>query len=157
MSDAICNKCQVRKPWGKRKSCQRCFLRARKYRQKVLCQGYAPLDEILERPPVRLLRALQHWGWVDSFEWYELSGLPEWTITNDIERQRHMEVLHQAAHRLVADRLVERRTLRTEGATPRGGNAYRITPKGRAWLAEQLKPDTSVCSDAEAAPEERAA
>lgn len=111
-----------------RATCEHCH----EHHQRPLA-AYRPLDEVLARPTVRVLRALQ---WFDGVTAADL--LDALDIEDEGERNDYNHRLWWAG---------TRGYVRGE----RWG-LYRITDAGRAWLAKQIaRADVGVASDEEAA------
>jgi hypothetical protein len=91
---------------------------ARKPRQPK----YIPLDELLDSPKVRLLRAIRTFEWAMSAHLMEYLGVP-----SKVEDKRVHDVYSQHLARLVHGGLVERRGLKPMCQ-------YRITSAGRNEL-----------------------
>jgi DNA-binding MarR family transcriptional regulator len=111
--------------------------------------NYVPLDEVLESHPVRVLRALRHFDWIDTRDVFDLAlnaELNEITGRQSVERS----ALSQAIVRLVRRGLAERQQL--------GANVWvlRITAAGRRALARCLTPDTRIATSDELAETEDA-
>jgi hypothetical protein len=79
--------------------------------------AYRPVDEILERPSIRILRAIR---------WFDAVTATDLLDAMDITEDRAAWAVRLA--QLARDGLLS------------GGSwrVYRITPAGRAWLARQL-------------------
>lgn len=107
---------------------------------------YTPLDHILESPTTRILRRLR---WFDEAEVGDLLDAAGYSVEDSLQRNNATKALS----RLVAAGHVAARAVRAKQS--RGNRTltlYRITQSGREELARRLRPDTSVCSDREAAP-----
>ena len=90
---------------------------------------YQPLDEFLQRPGIRVLRALRWFDWVEPADLIVASGIDEDSRDN----------FDKALTRGVRDGHIERRReMTTRGA----GYVYRITAAGRARLAERIEAAT---------------
>lgn len=115
---------------GKRRSqCQVCidaYTRpvSRPAKQRTL-SGYQPIDETLQLPRVRLLRALRWFDWVTLHDLLDALDMDE---CDDRPRWAHKTAMHL----LSRGGFVE--TLRV----PLVGVMYRITAKGRAELAGRI-------------------
>lgn len=83
---------------------------------------YLPIDELLELPRVRVLRALKH------FDWMSMKQICEWLNEHD---SASWQALNSALKRHTESGCVELR----DSTIPRH---YRITPKGRAELVQIL-------------------
>lgn len=93
---------------------------------------YAPLDDVLERTSVRLLRALQRFDGVTCEDLLDALDIEE-------EKQRWA-----GSARL--------RGMRKYGLVSRESDLYRITNAGRVWLAKQIaRADVGVATEEEAA------
>lgn len=106
---------------------------------------YVPLDELLARPPIRILRALRR------FDWLYVSDLRS---VLDIDSAPYLErnAFSVVLGRLIRGGLVERReSPRTWPGAGRNCYDVRLTARGRAELERRLAPDLSVL-DAPARP-----
>lgn len=91
---------------------------------------YIPLDEILEQPATRILRALRHFDWVRGPDLFAALEVPDFSVgKKNPERDRYSAALS----RLVKDGLVERSTRAVDGFL------NRITKAGRVSLANRLQ------------------
>lgn len=121
--------------------------------RSIIPGGYMPIDELLEQPLVKMLRALRHFGWIDILDLLDvLNVAPNDRVgVQSIERNN----LSQAMVRAARTGLIERRPTRrhTQVRTSSGRNVYdvRITPRGRDWLARRLTPDTRIAGPREVA------
>jgi DNA-binding MarR family transcriptional regulator len=92
---------------------------------------YIPIDELLQRPDIRALRALRWFDWVTAEEIGDTLGLPP----PDESPQRN--TLVAAITRLVNRGEIQRRP------APHGSHGarfeYRITAKGRARVERRLQ------------------
>ncbi len=92
--------------------------------------GYAPLDETLAKPRVRILRVLQHFGWATTEDIRIALDVPPVAIEWDR--------LNTATSRLTRDGHLER-----AGKFPEF--IYRITPSGRRELQAELARGFAGC------------
>jgi hypothetical protein len=141
---SVCNNC-TKPPLPGRSKCASCIeVQKRAYHRRremgIIAGDYRPIDEVLESPPVRILRALRHFDGISCFDLFEIIGVPRHNGGTDALRDAHT----QALCRLNKAGLIER--MRFSGMLVRGEgfNWYRVTEAGRQWLAEQLKPDTKT-------------
>ncbi len=81
---------------------------------------YVPLDELLERPRVRILRTLQRHDWMTTYELCELLNVPE----------HERNTFGSMVNRLARLGLIDRRGARSF--------EYRINAAGRGDLIELL-------------------
>lgn len=97
--------------------------------QRHLVDAYEPIEDILARPKVRILRALRWFGWVSGEDLWLALDVPEWNTTDadadNSERNRMQTMLGYLT-----------RTGRVE-TCQRG--VYRLTDLGRADLARTLR------------------
>lgn len=94
-------------------------------------KAYTPLDELLEQPGIRILRALRFHDWVTTSTLLD-AGLMERTAADD-----------RALYRLVEAGHVERK--RTVGHHAE----YRITAAGKAHLVQRLQSPLLVATERE--------
>ena len=109
-----CSKCGRRSAVGGSVRCAECQAKNRRDPGDL----YVPLDEVLAKPRIRILRQLRHHDWTIAVELLDLIG-----TTSASERNRYACVLGSA----VVAGLVERRDRF-------GTFEYRITQAGRAAL-----------------------
>ncbi len=112
---------------------------------------YTPIDEALTRAPVRLLRAMRHFGWASCTELLEALGIPEMnqrSASGFRLPDRERNTLAQALGRLVKSGLAEKTDGRALGARRMGiyvdvdnCSLYRITAAGRAEYQRQVTTD----------------
>ncbi len=99
---------------------------------------YIPLEFILEKPRVRLLRALRFMDWIEAIELFDRMGLVESASDDNRDRDRHY---HRLSH-LIAEGSVEVRKVkqpsvaRSTQRTTITRQEYRITPSGRDALKQ---------------------
>jgi hypothetical protein len=92
---------------------------------------YVPLDEWLERPRIKLLRALRWMDWTTSGAAYLAIGVPDFDRSENRDRDRYVSALSH----LVRAGQVERRRVSWQGLRARASEyEYRITDRGRAEL-----------------------
>lgn len=92
---------------------------------------YIPLDEILERPTTRLLRALRWFEWVSSIDLLHALGV-EWSPERSADNAEHHRYTASLS-RLTKTGMVERQGSRSHGYL------YRISQKGRDELHRLLQ------------------
>lgn len=93
--------------------------------------AYQPLEEILERPDVRVLRAL---CWFDGVS------------TSDLLDSMDID---DSEDRVMFDMIIRQHRIRKRIG---GAGLHHITPAGRSWLAKQLaRADVGVATEEEAA------
>jgi len=124
-----------------RQRCRDCFNahrtrnRTSQSRKPDAGERYVPIDDIVQMPKVRVLRAIRHMGWVEAPDLYEAMDLDD----DRRIRSRH----HTGLSRAVAAGHVERRVC-TQRRTDGNGNRlievfeYRITQAGRDALRAVL-------------------
>lgn len=117
----VMTKEQRREHWKK----QRAELRA-----ELRGTNYVPLDELLDKPRVKILRTLQRFDWITKASLLHACGLV--FDEGDVESLREWNAHEQALIREVKAGAVERRRLA-------GMNEHRIAPSGRELLARLLK------------------
>lgn len=99
--------------------------------------GYVPIDVLLKKPPIRLLRAIRRFDWIDTKDVFDLLGVP---CDGADTPQRNIYL--KALSRLFLDGLVVGRPI--GGRTQNGGpyvncREYRISKDGMEWLARQIE------------------
>jgi len=94
---------------------------------------YVPLDELLQVPAVRVLRALSRYDWIERQDLYDALDLPPNRAAPQL-----LNTYHMAVSRSVRLGHIEARDCRffRQFMT----RDFRITPAGRAWLAKRLRP-----------------
>lgn len=116
-------------------------------------QRYVPIDELLEQPLIRLLRALRHFGWVDIADLLDAMDVAPNERTGVAGRERNG--VSVALRRCVRDGLIERRRSRrhTQTRTTSGRNVYdvRLTSAGRTFLSQRLDTPLPLASARELA------
>lgn len=119
-------------PAGRRVLQLREHRRAYRVRQRGAGTGtrYVPLDQILEQPSTRLLRALRRFDWVQPADLYDAAGFPDY-IDETVNPERNAAAA--ALSRLVKQGHVER------GRRQVGGYPHRITASGVALLEQLLR------------------
>lgn len=91
---------------------------------------YIPLDEILDQPSTRILRALRHFDWVRGPDLFAALEVPDFVVgKKNPERDRYSAALS----RLAKDGLVERSKRAVDGFL------HRITDAGRLSLVARLQ------------------
>lgn len=99
--------------------------------QRHLVDAYEPIEDILARPKVRILRALRWFGWVTAADLFTALDLSDWVRNGDNrERLNYTSTLRG----LVNAGRVER-----DGHGRGVEHAYRLTDLGRADLARMLR------------------
>jgi len=143
-----CDRCRRelprrRRPYAPTALCARCRAeqneerRNRRAGDRIL---YTPLDEILELPAVRILRALRWFGWVEADELLLVAGAPE--------HWEDRQAFHQALSRITRAGHADRWTLAlVEGKRIVRTQRYQITESGRRELARRLTVDMEVARD----------
>lgn len=89
--------------------------------------AYKPLDEILDTPPVRILRALRWFDWATRGDLF--------LALDDLEP----DSIRWAAHQQALVQLVKRGSIESCGRGRRTTQTYRITRSGHAELARRLE------------------
>lgn len=119
-----CDRCCTRPRLLDHAQCAKCIEKRRtRERAQVEQQNeYVPLDEILERPRVRILRQLRHHDWTTPVELLDVLDVP-----GKSERNRYGAALAGA----VTCGLIERRDLYSTAE-------YRITMRGREFLRREI-------------------
>ena len=115
---------------------ERAIARAAKVRE-LRGVDYTPLDELIAKPVVRLLRGLRFHDWITGPSLLDLCDVPPFDERDHLVR----DAFTQALSRIVKRGLVERRDQlapRREFTAMRQYE-YRITEAGRAKLAALLK------------------
>lgn len=153
-----CDRCRRPLPPDRRQlgaivQCPRC-LAERRDAMRLARAGeriaYTPLDEIIQQPLVRILRALRWFGCVEIGDLYLALNAEEYD--HGAERL----ALAQALSRAVRAGFIEHRKARAfwSGRDRHSLNSYRITPAGRAELARRMTIDMEIADD-EPATDER--
>jgi DNA-binding IclR family transcriptional regulator len=84
---------------------------------------YEPLDELLDRPRTRLLRAFARFEWMSAFDLFDAIDLPE----------------HNRPNHVATLLVLQRRGYLKRRGSRRRGVEYRITNLGRRELARILE------------------
>lgn len=102
---------------------------------------YTPIDEMIRRPPTRIMRILRHHGWLYIGELRDMLG----------GDQKERNASQTALRRLIAAGFVERRP--APQVWGGGADCYdvRLTDKGRAEIVRRLSSDLPIATDREAA------
>lgn len=94
-------------------------------------KNYTPLDEILETPSTRILRALRWFDWVSSPDLMNAAGVPDFVVEYGDNHERN--AASAALSRLVRSGYVERGVRLLDGYT------HRITKAGLRELKLRLR------------------
>lgn len=91
--------------------------------------AYVPIDEKLETPRVRMLRAMLRFDWVSTRELFEVLSVAEYEHDDRLEYDRYTQAL---------SRLRKREDLIEQRGRP-NAYEYRLTPAGRALASTPLR------------------
>lgn len=98
-------------------------------------RGYKPIDVVLAKPRVRLLRALRFFDWTSNEQLFDALGVPLFDEDDRTERDAYAAALSRLVR---VEMLVERREQLTKRRERNGLRAYeyRLTDTGRAAVKE---------------------
>ncbi|MGN6107260.1 MAG: hypothetical protein ACTHU0_19285 [Kofleriaceae bacterium] len=109
---------------------------------------YTPIDELLRIPSVRILRALKHQDWITSGDLFELLSVPHASEDRHVYGTHSKALSRHVQHGYVESRLGHQSSTGVAHLTP---SEYRITTRGRSWLAQRMEYDLTPASDKVAA------
>ncbi len=106
--------------------------------QSVQSAPYHPMDGVLSKPTVRVLRAIRFFDWAPSADILDAAGAPEYVFRSGVGTNTERNGITSALKRLASDGLVDRR-----GSHPRF--EYRINARGKAALTDMIQNNQIVC------------
>lgn len=115
--------------------------------------GYMPLDMLLEQMPVRVLRRLSHYDWINIVDFRDIAMNAEPNPKPGCQ-SKERNCLSNTLKRQTRLGHVERRSNGARRTNARLSYDIRITAAGREWLRKRLNQPLLVADERDFADEE---